>query len=346
MVRRIGRLWPTHIATTLLDLVEIRHLPSFGEALALATMSQGLNFSQAGIGNPGSWSASDEVYVHLVFGAVCILIRGSARIAVFTTLALTTYALAAWMEVERGCLFRGGCLDALVHQFGWLRCIAGFFAGTLVYEFQDRLITLVNGPVFQATDFSASLFFLLLSANALPGSALAAPLVFAALIGSLISDRGPVARTLQAPGALYLGKVSHPLYLGHGVMIPLVVTIPADAGLMRNLIAYTLLLFGQSPPPISCTNTSKFRFAADSIHGLGQLPIQLPPTLRSKTRNTTYRLEVAAAIAAASSMPPGGIGRLVNKALEAVSMDRRRHEMTLQHDGKQRQQQHGNNLKI
>ncbi len=242
MVRRIGRLWPTHIATTLLALTEVRHLPSLGEALALATMSQGLNFSQVGIGNPVSWSASDEMYVYVVFGAVCLLIRGNARIAVFATLALAAYAFAAWMEVERGCLSRGGCLNALVHQFGWLRCIAGFFAGTLVYEFRNRLVTAINGPVFQVSAFSASLF-LLFSADALPGSALAAPLVFAALIGSLIGDHGPVARILQTPGALYLGKVSYPLYLGHGVMIPLVVTIPADAGLMSNLIAYALFLF-------------------------------------------------------------------------------------------------------
>lgn len=129
MIRRIGRLWPTHIATTVLALIVARHLPAFGETLALATMSQGLNVFQAGIGNAVSWSAGDEMYVYLLFGAGCILMRGRTRMVVFAALALTAWPLAAWIEIDRACLLQGGCLSKLVHQFGWLRCIAGFFIG-------------------------------------------------------------------------------------------------------------------------------------------------------------------------------------------------------------------------
>ena len=242
MIRRIGRLWPTHIATTVLALIVARHLPAFGEALALATMSQGLNVFQAGIGNAVSWSASDEMYVYFVFGAGCILMRGRTRMVVFAALGLTAWALAAWIEIDRACLLQGGCLSKLVHQFGWLRCIAGFFIGALIYEFRDRLITWASHPVFQVTAFSAALF-LLISADALPWSALTAPLTFGALIGALISDRGPVARILQTPAAQYLGKVSYPLYLTHGVMLPLVVSMPADVGLKQQLVTYALFLF-------------------------------------------------------------------------------------------------------
>ena len=242
MIRRIGRLWPTHIATTVLALIVARHLPAFGEALALATMSQGLNVFQAGIGNAVSWSASDEMYVYFVFGAGCILMRGRTRMVVFAALGLTAWALAAWIEIDRACLLQGGCLSKLVHQFGWLRCIAGFFIGALIYEFRDRLITWASRPVFQVTAFSAALF-LLISADALPGSALTAPLTFGALIGALISDRGPVSHILQTPAAQYLGKVSYPLYLAHGVMLPLVVSMPADVGLADQLVTYALFLF-------------------------------------------------------------------------------------------------------
>lgn len=242
MIRRVGRLWPTHIATTVLALIVARHLPLFGETLALTTMSQGLNFFQAGIGNAVSWSAGDEMYVYLLFGAGCVLMRRHVRMVVFAALALTACTLAAWIEIDRACLLQGGCLSKLVHQFGWLRCVAGFFVGTFIYEFRDRLVTLTNHPAFQVTAFSAALF-LLISADALPGSALTAPLTFGALISALISDRGPVARILQTPAAQYLGKVSYPLYLAHGVMLPLVVSMPADIGLMDQLVTYALFLF-------------------------------------------------------------------------------------------------------
>ncbi|GCB04061.1 acyltransferase [Ralstonia sp. SET104] len=242
MIRRIGRLWPTHLATTLLALIVARHLPPLGETLALTTMSQGLNFFQAGIGNAVSWSAGDEMYVYLLFGAGCILMRGRARIVVFAALAVMACALAARIEIDRACLLQGGCLSKLVHQFGWLRCIAGFFTGALLFEFRDRLIRWTNNPAFQVMAFSAALF-LLIAADALPGSALAAPLTFGALISALISDRGPVARILQTPAAQYLGKVSYPLYLAHGVMLPLVVSMPADIGLMDQLVTYALFLF-------------------------------------------------------------------------------------------------------
>nr|WP_311530514.1 acyltransferase [uncultured Ralstonia sp.] len=242
VIRRVGRLWPTHIATTLLALAVIRRFPPASEMLVLATMSQGLNLFLGGIGNAVSWSAGDEMYVYLVFGAICFLMRSNARIAAFAILALSAYAFAVWLEISRACLFHGGCLNGLVFKLGWMRCIAGFFLGTLVYEFRDRVVALINDPVFQATAFSTSLF-LLISADAIPGSALAAPLVFAALIGSLIDDRGPVARLLQKPAAQYLGKVSYPLYLGHGVLLPLVTDIPANTGLMARLVTYALFLF-------------------------------------------------------------------------------------------------------
>lgn len=103
-------------------------------------------------------------------------------------------------------------------------------------------MTWASRPVFQVTAFSAALF-LLISADALPGSALTAPLTFGALIGALISDRGPVSHILQTPAAQYLGKVSYPLYLAHGVMLPLVVSMPADVGLADQLVTYALFLF-------------------------------------------------------------------------------------------------------
>nr|WP_311530513.1 acyltransferase [uncultured Ralstonia sp.] len=242
VIRRIGRLWPTHIATTLLALAVVRQVPPLGEVAALITMSQGLNLFSDAIGNVVSWSVSDEMYVYLVFGAACFLMRGTARMLAFAVLAVCAYALAVWIEIERGCLQSGGCLNGLIFQFGWTRCLAGFFIGALIDAFRDRAVAMLGSSPVQLTAISAS-FLLLMFADNLPGSALTAPLVFGVLIGSLAGDRGPVARMLQTAPAQYLGRVSYPLYLGHGVMFIPLAGYAAGAGLTERLTAYALFLF-------------------------------------------------------------------------------------------------------
>lgn len=243
IIRRVGRLWPAHIATSVLAIAVARHVPSIGEVLALATLSQGLNVFSDGVGNVVSWSISDELFVYLAFGALCFMLRGKARVAAFVLLALGGYLFAVWiaLRVER-CQFAGNCFGSMTFSFGWTRCLAGFFMGALICEFRDRIAALAGKQVVQITAFAASLL-MVLYANALPGAGLIAPPVFAVLVGSLLTDRGPVARLFQTGPAQYLGKVSYSLYLGHGVLFLQLASQTVGTDMKARLVPYALFLF-------------------------------------------------------------------------------------------------------
>ncbi|MFA8326761.1 acyltransferase family protein [Burkholderia ubonensis] len=88
IVRRFGRLWPTHMTASVLcylvpnaiyaaltsmhaDIPQPT-LPTVGEVLGIVFMTQGLHLFDHDIGTAVSWSSSDEFYVYLMFGVVCL----------------------------------------------------------------------------------------------------------------------------------------------------------------------------------------------------------------------------------------------------------------------------------
>ncbi|QCP53828.1 acyltransferase [Trinickia violacea] len=231
MVRRFGRLWPTHVATTLLYYLCVNvgqlkaslagqtvpyFVPSVKELVATASMAQGLNLFDHFVGTKVNWSAGDEFYVYVLFGALCLLLRGKSRLAAVIALALIGYVIAAWQTLgPNACLTYGHCLD-LTYSYGWARCLVGFFTGALIAEYRDCApLRVLRGRATQVFTFSAVLVFVFI--DRMPSIALAAPIVFAALIASLVDDSGPIARLFQTSAAQYLGRISYSLYLGHAV---------------------------------------------------------------------------------------------------------------------------------
>lgn len=232
IVRRFGRLWPTHVAASALYYAMIlmnaalahleigRFLPSFGEVLGIAFLAQGLNVFDHDVGTAVSWSASGEFYVYLVFGLVCLNIRGRARLVAFAGLALLGFAIAIWQTVGVDkCFAHGHCFD-MTYRNGWARCLVGFFSGALVAEFKGHaLIAALADRVPQALSFAVTLL-LIGFADRMPSAALAAPIVFAALIGALSRNSGPVASIFRSRAAQYLGGLSYSLYLAHAIFRP------------------------------------------------------------------------------------------------------------------------------
>ncbi|WP_206995087.1 acyltransferase family protein [Trinickia mobilis] len=249
VVRRFGRLWPVHIATTILFYAvanvvtmlstgTLAGLPPLSHVAALATMTQGLNLFPDMIGTKVNWSASDEFYVYLVFAALCFLLRGKARLVAFGVLAMLGYAIAVAASIVRhDCLRTGDCLAALNCSFGWARCIAGFFVGALVAEFKNVLaMRVMSRRIPQLLAFAATLLFMSYS-NVL-GLAFAAPLVFGAFVASLACDSGPIAKFFHERPFQYLGRISYSLYLGHAVVAPLyAVAVTATSSPLVNFAA-------------------------------------------------------------------------------------------------------------
>ena len=224
MVRRFARLWPAHIVASalcvaipaaMLALARAplgQVVPTSGETLAIVSMTQGLHTVSRDVGTAVSWSASDEFYVYAVFAVACVMLRGRARIAAFATFALVGYTLAVWISLSMGACAKGSCYSA-TFDFGWTRCLAGFFGGALVAEFRERApVTALARRVPQLLAFASALAIVAF-AHLATGLAFAAPFAFAALVASLSRDGGPVARLFQSRPAQYLGSISYSLYL-------------------------------------------------------------------------------------------------------------------------------------
>jgi peptidoglycan/LPS O-acetylase OafA/YrhL len=233
VVRRFGRIWPAHIASNVIafallfalaaighDTNPARLLPPVGEAFAIASFAQGLNLFDHGVGTEVGWSAGDEFYVYAVFAIACLASRGRRRVVAFSVLAMIGYALAVWASAVKGaCLTRGQCFD-LWFSYGWARCLVGFFFGALIAEYRDHAaVVALTGRIPQTLAFGVVLL-LMLFADRVPGSAVAAPVVFAALIASMSRDSGPVTRIFQTRGAQWLGSISYSLYVAHPVFLP------------------------------------------------------------------------------------------------------------------------------
>jgi peptidoglycan/LPS O-acetylase OafA/YrhL len=260
LVRRFGRLWPVYVVTTLLyyGMFNLPYLfaslslsspsdvhwvvPTTREALAQLTLMQSLGVFNDYVGNAVSWSISCEFYVYLVFGAACIVFRGRYRVVAFSALAIAGFAVTVWASIAvRDCLYVGHCID-VTYDYGFFRCLAGFFTGALAAAFGDTL-AVHCGPVAQIGVFVIAATFANYT-DVLPVIALAAPLVFAALIASLASDNGPVSRLLQTRAVQYLGRVSYSLYLGHGVFRAMLhVYGAATTGTTAHVVVGALYLF-------------------------------------------------------------------------------------------------------
>lgn len=233
LIRRIGRLWPVYLATTALlyavfALAHPGRLPTAAEAFALVTLTQALHTFNGYVGNPTAWSISVEFYTYLVFAAVCLTLRGRARIAAFAALSVIGYAVTVYV--------RHGQTFDVTYDFGLARCFAGFFAGALVAHLRLHVSASAQ---FTALAVAAWLLF-----GAAPVFALAAPLVFAFLIAALANDAGPVARAFQCDTAQYLGRVSYALYLGHPVALAFLMYLQRHFGM--SMLAVVLAYFPAS----------------------------------------------------------------------------------------------------
>lgn len=249
IIRRFGRLWPLHIATTLIWLLAANLLqaakliadhmhpglphnpvqfviPGFKEVLSTVTMTQGLNVFDYLLWNIVNWTISDEFYVYILFGAVCLFAKGALRLALFALLAVTAYAFAVYHGVANlHCIGTSTCFD-LTNQYGWLRCITGFFIGAILYAFRDhRMLTAIARSTVAQVIAAVGAVAILFYADTLPGFAFAAPLLFAFLVISLSHDLGPVAALLKRPPFQYLGRLSYSIYLMQGCVLPFVTGI-------------------------------------------------------------------------------------------------------------------------
>ena len=225
-VRRVGRLWPLHV-TMLAALValEFSHLalahwhPIAGERAAFTadrspiailtnlSLVQSLGLHPYETWNGPAWSISTEFYTYLVFAGLCLAARGRRlRFALSLVLALTGAAVLARFS-------RYGMRETF--DWGFFRCLYGFFAGVLAYEAWRRgWASCLKGSAIEIAVLAAVVAFITFVPGDRNAEYLATPL-FAFAVLAFAGEGGVVSQILVLRPAAALGRWSYSIYMVH-----------------------------------------------------------------------------------------------------------------------------------
>jgi peptidoglycan/LPS O-acetylase OafA/YrhL len=240
-VARFARTYPLHLFTLLLLVLIVRYLTNWGnppilleqpsDILPNVFLLQSFGVCRIYNWNIPSWSISAEWGAYLLFPFLALWI-GRSRAA--ASVALTVLVLAAWYCIMF-VLPRKNPMNPMIpvphnlnttFDYGYLRGIAGFTAGMLVYQLYHLP---AFGRIFGKD--KASVVILLLVAAGLHFAINDAVLVllFAALVLSFAVNNGMLHRICNNRVLQYLGDISYSIYLmqiflqepfSHGIRLP------------------------------------------------------------------------------------------------------------------------------
>lgn len=235
LLRRIGRLWPLHLAILFVFMLAIMLVNLGGwypdslriaaeggsyslKALLLNAMllnSMGLYGSAW---NGPAWSIGAEFYTYVLF-ALVVVAFGRARLV---WLSLMLVALAMVVLVY----FAPGHMNSTA-DFGFIRCIAGFFTGVAAQRLHRRLRghELSGATAWEIAAVGVTGLFIAvagLGPDAVRPVSVLAPVVFAGAILIFARDAGGVSALLHAAPFRALGAWSYSIYLLHMPLLILV----------------------------------------------------------------------------------------------------------------------------
>lgn len=217
LLRRVGRLWPLHIAVlAVLVAVAIAgaqvglHLDGFNWSALPANilLVQSWDIFDALTWNGPSWSISSEIAAYGVFALAAWVAPG--RRLVLVAAMLFTGSLVLMLQAPHGM--------ASTYDFGVVRCLLGFFAGTLTAILWTTGRWRPRGEVVAVAVTGLAVCLLPREAGVL-----IVP-VFAWVVLVFAADAGPVSRMLAARIPQRLGTLSYSIYMVHSLVGLMVLT--------------------------------------------------------------------------------------------------------------------------
>ena len=243
LLRRAGRLWPLHLAVLFAFMLALMAINAGGahpdslmieaetgnyslKALLLnAALLNSMGFYGVAWNGP-AWSIGAEFYTYALFAGVALL-AGTRRLLP-VALAISLAAMLAILLVAPA--YMNSTAD-----YGFIRCIAGFFGGVAVYHVHDRLrgVDMPFATLWEVAVLALVGVFIA-SAGVGPDEvrplSVLAPLAFGLAILVFARDAGALSRLLRAAPLRALGRWSYSIYLIH---MPLLI-----------LLGYGLWLYG------------------------------------------------------------------------------------------------------
>ena len=230
VVRRFGRVWPMHVAVLLaFAVIECQlWLSAISQGVAFVpfgetgqtplsdlpyhlTMTSALGFVSRLTWNGPSWSIVAEFWTYLIFAAVTLAVPRRWCTGVLVALACASLAILI-VSADRG-------MDASF-GLGLPRCICGFVAGIMVFEFR-------RGAAAKISDLNEyaviALVVAFVTIAGLGPLSFLAPFVFAIAVYVFSFEQGPVSRWLRTPMFQTLGRRSYSIYMVHAGVLTIVV---------------------------------------------------------------------------------------------------------------------------
>jgi len=158
--------------------------------------------------NIPTWSISAEVSAYLFFPFAFVTLINNNKLSL---ILLSVVPLFFYLTIIFGESIGLHSLDITV-GLGWIRCLAGFFTGMILFSFRAIFVKIGNFGLSALQIIAATAVLLGL---ALPISDPLIIPVFVLLIGSTWPDRGILASALNVKPLLWLGEISYSIYLNH-----------------------------------------------------------------------------------------------------------------------------------
>ncbi|GAA3852754.1 acyltransferase [Celeribacter arenosi] len=228
---RLARLWPLHMAMLFVWVVYIGTQVvlhkwagigdgEFGDTSLLSFVYNVLLIHSLGVmdhltWNYPSWSISAEYYTYLIF-----FVFLSVFMRVKYT-AITLASLAATLGLFFISILRDSPSILASHDFGLLRCIAGFFAGAAVYGLYQRYPLCLSRGLSSLVEIGALCLSIYCVVNSVAdrGMQLASIASFVVLIFVFSSGRGILSDALSLSPFRFLGRISYSVYLVHAIVL-------------------------------------------------------------------------------------------------------------------------------
>jgi peptidoglycan/LPS O-acetylase OafA/YrhL len=222
IIRRIGRLWPLHafvislliIDQAILFIVYPQNHPLHNSAFtglfnlaalpATLLLLQSLGIYAYTPWNAPSWSISTELWVYLIFISL-IWIGPRLKILSVLLLAISGAMIVSWYSPHA---------MNTTYDYGFFRCLYGFFTGYLFLKLHSRIQSLGNyGKVLEILVIILVVVFI--SYTREQRWSLLAPLIFGCAVLIFAYEDGSVSAWMQNKFLVSLGSWSYSIYLMH-----------------------------------------------------------------------------------------------------------------------------------
>jgi peptidoglycan/LPS O-acetylase OafA/YrhL len=229
MLLRLGRLYPLHVfilacfigfelirvALPSLSLIdEAAPFTSSEQSMAATVanifLTHGLNLFDSLTWNRPSWSISTEFYAYLVFALMVVNLRRGMWPAMAIVMIFSPILIASLSEHNMNTTF----------DFGFIRCLYGFTAGTVAFRVYDLRGRKSSAPVNRVTATLAEgmslalvvVFVLLAGETAI---SVLAPYVFLITVVTFSLECGLISHVMTYRPLAALGALSYSIYMIH-----------------------------------------------------------------------------------------------------------------------------------